>query len=283
MKDLGKLIVGWFGFIAALFFTGAVVRAFHLSMTGSLDRLSVAGRLLVQLGAGALLVLGLYPLARRLTGAFLCRSIALGGFLLLALGLNGMIEARVFSSVLVVRLAGAIVFFALVAVFVGAAMGWLFGTEGEPAGFPHRGWRNWSGRGIAAWLAWPVIYFLFGMMVSPIVLPYYRAGVAGLHIPPLSTIVLVQLVRSLVFLFASLPFLALWRGSRGGLWFALGLALMFVGGVYGLAGATFLPWVLRLTHCVEIGCDSFAYAGLLVLLFTAPVARSQQSAIRRAA
>ncbi len=120
------------------------------------------------------------------------------------------------------------------------------------------------------WLAWPIIYFFFGMCVSPIVVPYYNAGIAGLRIPALSTILAVQLVRSVIFLAASLPFIALWKGSRRGLWLALGLAHAFTVGLYGLVGATFLPMVLRVTHSVEIAGDSFAYAGLLVLLFAAP-------------
>jgi hypothetical protein len=113
------------------------------------------------------------------------------------------------------------------------------------------------------------------MCVGPIVVPYYNAGIAGLKLPHLSLILELQLFRSIIFLAVSLPFIALWKGSRRGLWFALGLTHAVVVGIYGLIGATFLPWVLRITHSVEITCDSFAYAGLLVLLFSAPAAKTR--------
>jgi hypothetical protein len=130
----------------------------------------------------------------------------------------------------------------------------------------------WSWRIVSGWLAWPAVYLLFGMCIAPIVTPYYSAGFAGLRIPTLGVVVTTQLIRSLPFLITSLFFVALWQGSRRGLWLALGLAHAFTVGFYGLVGATFLPMVLRAVHSVEITCDSFAYAGLLVLLFTAPAA-----------
>ena len=71
----------------------------------------------------------------------------------------------------------------------------------------------WLWRIPAAILAFPLAYFIFGAMIAPIVVPTYRAGIAGLVLPPLSTILPVQLVRSTLFLLASLPFLILWKGK----------------------------------------------------------------------
>jgi hypothetical protein len=51
----------------------------------------------------------------------------------------------------------------------------------------------------AAVLAFPVIYFMFGMTVAPFVAPVYRAGVAGLTIPPFSVMLPVELVRARCF------------------------------------------------------------------------------------
>jgi hypothetical protein len=67
----------------------------------------------------------------------------------------------------------------------------------------------------------------------------------------------------------SLPLIALWKDTRRNLWLALGTGHAVTVGVFGLITANFMPPVLRLTHGVEIICDSFAYAGLLVLLFAA--------------
>jgi cytochrome bd-type quinol oxidase subunit 2 len=107
------------------------------------------------------------------------------------------------------------------------------------------------------------------MCVAPFVEPYYTSGALGLRIPPMLTIFELQLFRSVVFLAISLPFIAMWKDSRRNLWLALGLTHAVVVGIYGLVGATFLPMVLRISHSLEITGDSFAYAGLLVLLFTA--------------
>jgi hypothetical protein len=287
MKDLLKLFVCWVAFGVAVLLTGMVCGALHLrsiSMSRSIPGSAPAAQqLAAQLCAGVLLVLGLYPLARRLAGSFVIRSVALGGFLFLALGVNGTIEARMFTHLLDNEMAATAIYYAMLALLLGSALAWCFGAAEPPAGLPRRGWMAWSGRVSAAWLAWPVIYFFFGMCVSPVVIPYYRSGSLGLHIPPLGAIFAVQLVRSAIFLASSLPFLALWRGSRRGSWLALGLAHAFVVGIYGLTGATFLPWVLRVAHGVEMTADSFAYAGLLVLLFRAPEPRAKATrAIPRA-
>ncbi|MGB9032155.1 MAG: hypothetical protein WCC27_18670, partial [Acidobacteriaceae bacterium] len=148
----------------------------------------------------------------------------------------------------------------------------LFGREEPAQGLAHHDGPGWVVRAVAAWLAFPVIYFVFGACVSPIVVPYYRAGVAGLHIPPLPTIMETQLLRSAIFLIATLPLMALWKGSRNALWLCLGLAHATVIGYYGLVGNAFFPAVLRITHGVEITFDSFAYAALLVWLFAPPAA-----------
>jgi hypothetical protein len=105
-------------------------------------------------------------------------------------------------------------------------------------------------------------------MIAPIVVPTYRAGIAGLVLPPLSTIMLVQLVRSPLFLLASLPFLILWKGKRGSLIFSLGLAHWFTVGLFGLLQAHQFSMTLRIAHSLEICADSFAYAALLVLLLS---------------
>jgi hypothetical protein len=233
---------------------------------------------LAQLVAGLVLVVGLVPLASSLAASAPLRAGAVGSFLLLALGLNGMIEARVFTHFLDNGIASASVFYVVLAALLGVALGWSFGAPPPAAGLRHRSWLAWIPRVAAVWLAWPFIYFFFGTCVAPIVVPYYNAVIAGLRIPALSTILAVQLVRSVIFLAASLPFIVLWKGSRRGLWLALGMAHAFTVGLYGLVGATFLPMVLRVAHSAEIAGDSFAYAGLLVLLFAAPSATANSTA-----
>jgi hypothetical protein len=272
MRTILRIAVCWVVFAAALLLSGVISAILHLPAVPMPGNTSAQTLFLMQFVAGLVLVVGLVPLARGLAASAPLRAVSVGSFILLALGVNGMIEAKVFTHFLDNGIASASVLYVVLAALLGAALGWSFGVPAPAAGLPHRSWLAWIPRVAAVWLAWPVIYFFFGACVSPIVVPYYNAGIAGLRIPALSTILAVQLVRSVIFLAASLPFIALWKGSRRGLWFTLGLAHAFTVGLYGLVGATFLPMILRITHSVEIAGDSFAYAGLLVLLFAAPAA-----------
>lgn len=278
MKTVLKLIGCWLAFVLALIGYGLLAEAIHLPEIKVPGSTPVAVQFLAQLVSGAILVLGLFPLARGLAGRAAVRSMAVVAFLFLVLGVNGVIEARIFSHLLDGKVVSAVVYYAAQALLVGIALGLSFRASGPAAGLASQGPLAWSGRGIAAWLAWPVIYLGFGMTVAPIVIPYYDTGVAGLQIPPMSSIVTTQLVRSVVFLVASLPLIALWQGSRRRLWLALGLAHAVVVGLYGLAAATFMPWTLRIVHSAEITADSFVYAGLLVALFAAPARRAEIAA-----
>lgn len=272
MRTILRIAICWVAFAAALLLSGVISGILHLPAVPMPGNTPPQTMFLAQLVAGLVLVVGIFPLARGLAASAPLRAFAIGSFILLALGVNGMIEAKMFTHFLDNGIAPASVFYAFLAILLGVALGWSFGSQQQAAGLPHRSWLAWIPRVAAVWFAWPVIYFFFGACVSPIVVPYYNAGIAGLRIPALSTILAVQLVRSVIFLAASLPFIALWKGSRRSLWLTLGLAHAFTVGLYGLVGATFLPMILRVSHSVEIACDSFAYAGLLVLLFAAPAA-----------
>ncbi|HVN93156.1 MAG TPA: hypothetical protein VMT38_05650 [Terracidiphilus sp.] len=270
MKALFRLVVCWFAFVVALMLAGVIAAALHISMGRLPGGASPQALFIMQLIGGVVLVVGLWPLARSLRGPAVLRAAAFVAFLLLAFGVNGVIEARKFTNFLDAGIAGALLFDTSVAIVLGVSMGLLFGNDGKVEGFPHRAWPLWAWRIVAGWLGWPITYFVFGMCIAPIVTPYYQAGTLGLRIPTMSTVVATQLIRSAIFLVASLPFVALWKGTRRNLWLTLGLAHAFTIGLYGIVSATFLPMVLRVSHSIEMTCDGFAYAGLLVLLFAAP-------------
>jgi len=276
MKDLLKLVLCWIAFAAASIASGVIDRIFHLNPIALPGGVTVQSMFLTELAAGVVLVVGLYPLARGLAAPPIVRAATIGGFLLLGYGLNGLIEVRVFTHFLDGGMGGVIAFYVTLAVVLGATFGFSFGSQGQPAGLARRTVPAWLWRGAAAWLAWPAVYFLFGMCVAPIVVPYYRAGIAGLQLPnSLSTVFGIQLIRSVFFLGSSLPFVALWKGSRRSLWLTLGLAHAFTIGLYGLAGATWMPMILRVVHSLEMTGDAFAYAGLLVLLFAKASEKTQ--------
>lgn len=266
MKTVGKIVVCWFAFVVALVVAGILIRTLHLA----LPEVPGNGARGVQFGltllGGMVLVIGLWPIAQGLSGSLGKRAIALVSFLALAFGVNTMIEAANFTTLLDGRTAGAVIFYGAEALLLGLTLAALFGsrqelTRGE-SDQPFRLLRRLA----AAWCAFPLIYLIFGICVAPIVTPYYRS-ISFLHIPPISRIVAVQLVRSAIFLACSLPLIALWHGTKRRLWFALGLAHAVVVGLYGLSSSTMLPQVLRVTHSIEITADSFVYAWVLVTLF----------------
>jgi len=272
MKTAFRLVVCWIAFVVALILSGFIDGAMHLRVGVLPGGATPQSLFLSQLFAGAILVIGLWPLARSLAAPAVLRAAAFASFLLFALGVNGILEARRFTNLLDMGISAAVVFYLCLAIVFGAAIGLLFGAAGQPSGFAHRNAFAWSWRIVCGWLAWPAVYLFFGMCIAPIVTPYYSAGFAGLRIPTLGVVITTQFIRSLPFLITSLFFVALWKGSRRGLWLALGLAHAFTIGLYGVVSATFLPVVLRITHSIEMTCDAFAYTGLLILLFAALVA-----------
>jgi hypothetical protein len=128
---------------------------------------------------------------------------------------------------------------------------------------------NFSWRLAACWVAFPLVYFLFGSLVSPLVIADYMNESGMLIVPPLGVLLDVQCIRSMIFLIPSIAVIERWQGSRRGLWLSLGWAHA---GLVGLAGLVMpnsvLSPTLRLVHAVEIAVDSFVYAGVLVLILT---------------
>lgn len=246
-------------------FSGMVV-----AMSGvSPPRISGAG--LGGMLAGTVVVcIGLAPLARTLGGTGLQRFFALAGFTYAAHTLNTTIEAAVFLT------AGGTAFMALAGILPALAVAALFcrlGTD-DATSFSSAFSEHFATlkhhhpvlRVVAAWLAFPLVYFVFGVMIAPIVVPVYQTGVAGLVLPSGGTVMTTQLGRSLIYLVTALPVLVLVRGAIASRIVRLGTAYFALVGLAGLIGATFFPMLLRVVHSVEICADSFAYAALLVML-----------------
>lgn len=270
MKLTLKLAGCWLAYFLSLLFFAWLIRILHIPMQGAPGHSTAQAQFLLSLLGGVVLVAGLFPLARQLTGSALQRMVSLAVFLFLAMGVNTLAETSIFTDLFEGNGPGMVFFYQSLTLFLAVSLGLSFGCAGSANGFPRRDFFACLGRGAAAWLVWPVIYLFFGMLVAPIVVPYYRGIISWLHIPPMGVILGMQLMRSLIFLASSLPLIALWKGSRRGLWLALGLAHAAVVGLYGVVGSDVLPAILRIAHGAEITCDSFAYAGVLVLLFALP-------------
>ena len=266
MKIMPRILACWFVFVCGLVASGIAMRVLHLSPIEVPGGPRPGLMFLLSLIAGLVLVIGLWPIARGLSGSYAYRAVALAAFLLLAFGVNTLIETAQFTTLLDGHIASAALFYCVVSLFLGLTMSALFGSA-EPMPRGRRGdIPLLILRLLAAWISFPVIYLIFGMCIAPIVVPYY-SGISYLRIPPMLTIIEIQMIRSVIFLACTLPLIALWKGTRKHLWIALGLAHAVVVGLYGLTSAIFLPRILRVTHGVEIVADSFVYAGVLVALF----------------
>lgn len=222
-----------------------------------------------------LLGLGLVPLAYGIRGSRTIRWLSLALFLFLCLAVNTVIEMRIFTIALAHGGAGALVASFILPAILCALLLASIGdgeTNESPVSvavdefFAAHSATGWLWRFILAIFAFPLAYLIFGMMVAPFVVDYYRHGIAGLILPSMSVILPTQMVRSTLFLIASLPFIILWKKTRGSLIFSLGLAHWLVVGLFGLVQALWFPPVLRIAHSLEIGGDSFAYAAAIVFL-----------------
>jgi len=214
------------------------------------------------------------------------RGAILAAFIYGVCGVGNAIEASIFTA-LGGELALAVMHLPP-SVLGGLAVALLFAAPtdegfGEKAAAFFSGWTTGklAARLGLAVLAFPLCYFVFGMMVAPIVTPHYER-LDFLIIPSLPTLLKVIFTRSVLLLLVSLPVIVGWRQSRGKLILALSLGHFVAVGLAGLIQAPFFPPVLRWTHGIEILADSVCYAAALTwLLFPRPGrARAEQPALQ---
>jgi hypothetical protein len=124
---------------------------------------------------------------------------------------------------------------------------------------------QFAGRFIITSVLWMVIYFIFGTIVAPYVLPYYTEGGVGyeLVLPEIQVILGLQLVRGFILVLLILPMVI----STDLDWKHLAVivaALLYIGG----AMAIFLisnqfPLMLRVMHGMEMFADA-TFAGIAI-------------------
>lgn len=98
-----------------------------------------------------------------------------------------------------------------------------------------------------------------------------------LKIPPVSTLIPILHLRSMLLLLVSMPVIIGWDGPRCRLILELALGHAAVVGVGGLVQVTFFPGMLRWVHILEIIADSLVYAWILALLFVARASKISRS------
>jgi len=119
-------------------------------------------------------------------------------------------------------------------------------------------------------LAYFPIYFFFGMLITPFVLPYYNNSSFGLRIPSFAVLIPVELFRGFVYTLTVLPLLATLAGGRTTRFAALASMLYIPGGLIPLLGNATLPAPIIPFHGVEILADSIVYGLLLSRILSPP-------------
>lgn len=273
LLTVGKIILGSLAFVGGTLLGGIIAGSLGMAAPALPAGTDVATLGQYQLLVGLVLVGTLAVLSRRLRGRFFIRWCVLVCLSWIAYSLNTYLEAAIFTSydaaspyTLVMQLVSLALCSAVVA--------WLFPPEqidvalrAELRTFiAHFSPAQWAWRLVAAVIAFPVIYVVFGWLARPFIIEYYTQQMAGLVAPGWAQILPTLLLRSLLFLLGCLPVLIMWRGSSLRLFIVLGSALfIFVGGLYMLQSYWY-PVTMRVVHSLEILADSLVYAGVLVAL-----------------
>lgn len=287
---LAKLLICALTFVVGMMIGGMLTAMASLPAPTPPPEMDANTTMQIMFASSPLLVLALYFVGRELAGGWFVRTGMLALLAWIAYTLNTVIEGIFFSSYVTEPWFNLLTFTPPILLCAGATA-WLFPARNHGASLLHT-WRThfqqrtasaWTWRLLVAAVSFMPIYYFFGTLVVPFVGDYYQQGAFGLAVPPLSTLLAVLLLRSILFFVACLPVVVAWQGSKWTLWLSLGFALfVLVGLIYMLAG-TWLPPSMRVIHSLEILADSFVHAGALVwLLAKARVPQTQASFAGRA-
>lgn len=270
--NIGKLLL-----CGVIFAIGTIIGDMVVTMLGMQappmpEGMDQQSAMLFMLLESPLLALVLALLARHLAGGFWARSLMLFLLTWICNSVNNQIEAAAFAG-MAEGFWFTVLTFLVPALFVSMAVAWLFPpvekvtfVDAVRSLFNRHSLGGWIWRFALGLVVFMPIYFLFGTLVIPLTRSYYEQGMFGLELPSLETVLTVLFIRSVLFFIACLPVLIVWRGSRLGLFWRLGLVLFYLVGFQSLLIATWMPVGLRLPHMIEILFDEFVYAGALVWL-----------------
>ncbi len=127
---------------------------------------------------------------------------------------------------------------------------------------------GWFKRILIGTLSYFPVYFFFGMLVSPFVIPYYSDPSLGLIVPPFTVIIPVEILRGFLYVATLLPIAASLGADRRTSATAFAGMLFIVGAFIPLLGDQGLPPQIIPYHLVEIFADSVVYGYVLARVLT---------------
>jgi hypothetical protein len=123
---------------------------------------------------------------------------------------------------------------------------------------PRRSVPSWAWRYLGCALVYVVLYFVTGALNFMLITgPFYRAGVAGLVVPPPNVVLLVAAAEGLLFPLAAGPLSYALAGRRSVRAIVCGASLFVLGAIVPLILAPSLPPDLRVSSALEILFQKF--------------------------
>jgi len=110
------------------------------------------------------------------------------------------------------------------------------------------------------------VYFAFGVLISPFVIPYYTDPSLGLVIPPFTVIIPLELLRGFLYVVALLPIIATIKETRRTVYFGVVSLLYIPGALVPLMVQPLLPVNIVPIHAVEILADSIVHGAVITRL-----------------
>jgi hypothetical protein len=136
--------------------------------------------------------------------------------------------------------------------------------------FATRTRNSWILRIAIGSVAYFPIYFFFGALITPFILPYYNNPSFGLRIPPFAVMIPVELFRGFAYTLVLLPLLATIVASRTTKFVSLAAMLYIPGGLIALLGNQLMPAQIIPFHALEILADSVVYGLVLSRILGTP-------------
>lgn len=189
---------------------------------------------------------------------------------------NNMVEGYFFTNLYpsVSPFVGAVFLSLLTTLAQGIMAGLLFVPEIQDGNlvselssyFKERTPASWAWRIAAASVMYFPIYFIFGALISPFIIPYYTDPSLGLRLPPFTVIIPLELFRGFLYVMSLLPVVAVIRATRRSLLAIIASILYVPGALLPLMSQQSLPAGIVPFHLIEILADSILYGAAITYL-----------------
>ncbi len=276
---LWRSLVAGLGYTVAIMIGGMITQVLGLPTPSLPAGVDPTQMLLIMLLSGVLIGLTLGPLTKRLTLPMAQRAGVLFLLLFVLNNLINIIEALFFTTMPVGEQVTGLVDSGIGHVGLALLLAVLFRPPTVARGLltalqetlGQRQWTSWAWRIFLAGVLYAPIYLFFGMLIAPIVTPYYQEMDMGLTVPGFEIILPLEVFRGLIYALTLFPLVAVLRGSRRSLAFWIVLTLCVLGSWQPMLSVAWWPVTLRLTHGLEITADSIVHGLIIAWLLWTPV------------